>query len=392
MLLNLNSHLLLKSVILVDILLLVSCKSISIPNQTQNPQSALKCVSLEASQPQVDRPIIDIAYVEPGIRTDVVEGIPGLSAELQQQVNSQSSDKGSAWGSWLLEAYVEPNPAFDVGKYVSNPVRIQSEKESNGLLLLYNFWQLPHTARLIFLLDYQQSELGISEKTHDFIELPQMAPGEAFTVGFKLPPLPEGFHQLSVITVADPVSQSTDVLYRVDQRSSFFEYRQDIWVGIDTLPNSINGFEDASIGFPASNRHGGIELIAMPETIVNEPLSELTLNPGEKQCIPLRFFNCGKECRARPDVKQPYSGPFPVKLIAFWNDVMSGVYEFDLPADAPDNLTFNLEIEAPKEPGDYQLMVTAFPLPGYSQFQNDAERTMGPLAAFSRRVLVNVEP
>ena len=291
---------------------------------------------------------------------------------------------------WLPEYFIKPDRPFALEHPVFNPVRVNAGEPLSNFLVR-NDWAKPHDLRLIFLNDYQQLPVHVGNSHQLFYDLPVMAPQEQLGFRFTLSALPAGFHQFSFLMITDPTSISPDATYRALQKHSFNELRYDIWVGTENLPTVVPSFDTFQEGAPLSNLVTDLEVITQPETVYNEALAQLTMPPGETRSLTIRFFNCGPKCTAQifPNEQLPDQS-FPLLLSTFWNDQNTRTSQMDFSFTSPDDLTITIQIQAPQEAGDYQLMVVGFPLPGYSEFTNQAERSLGVEAIWSRRILVNV--
>jgi len=296
------------------------------------------------------------------------------------------------WGGWVTQLQIDTPLTSNDDHFIENPIRVPAKAKVHGYFLVRNAWKKSHDLRVIFFLDFQQVLVKKLDKSYGYYDLPVMESQEDRAFEFVISEMADGFHQLSFLLITDPQSLSTDSTYRALQQRSFYEGRYDLWVGINELPQNIMVFESSELGQSAASRLGVIELLKSPIDETNTPLFSMKLASEQKHCLYLRLFNCGIECRKESEVNKLYSGPVPLRIGIFWNDKLEQVLNYDLRADAPDNLTLQIEIETPKKPGLYQLHVVGFAFPGFSQFTASLERTTYPPGLYSRRILVDVQP
>lgn len=302
--------------------------------------------------------------------------------ELWQQKASFLSPE-SGWAGWVTQLAVFPSQ--EIGKFLENPVLLTPEEQIRGFFLVRNSWQMPHTLRVIFLLDFQQVPVLVENRLNHFYDFPKMDPQEDRAFEFILPGLPEGFHQLSILLVADPENYSTDSNYRFLQQMSFTELRYDLWVGIDSPSQEVPRFENPEIGQAAASRLGSVELVLSAQDPENNPVLSLAMSSGKQYCVNLRLFNSTPQLTL-------YGGSVDLRIAVFWNDELTQVLDYTLSADAPEKLTLQLAIGAPLEIDTYQFSIVVFTYPGYSQFTIPNKRTGYPVGAFTRRVVVEVQP
>ncbi len=362
-----------KLVVLIPLLILTQCMR---PNQSE-------CTNLDdVDSAQQDIGALRIVNEDSEAIRKIILQSPEVQEAWQQKTTFVSPE--SDWGGWVTILKADSNSNIDPS--IENPIRLSTGSDVHAFFLVRNAWKKPHDLRIIFLLNLHQVPIIRSDGIHDFYDLSTLEPQEDRAFEFILPALSGGFHQLSILLVTDPDSLSTDGTYRLLQQKSFFEARYDLWVGTGTLPEEVVTFESAELGQAAGSRMGGVELVVSPDDKENKPLTSLALKPGEEHCLNLRLYN------AKSEVNAPYTGPVPLRIAVFWNDKMEQVLDYDLLADAPDNLTLQLKVQTPSEAGSYQLSVVVFTFPGYSQFEAVGERTGYPWGAFSRRSLVEVQP
>ena len=191
---------------------------------------------------------------------------------------------------------------------------------------------------------------------------------------------------MAILLITDPESLSTDSEYRMMQQHSFSEQRFDLWADAALGASGVPVFETAELGQAAASRFADIELAASPLAQENALLDSLTLEPGQEHCLYLHLFN------KKSEVNAPYAGPVPLRIALFWDDRLGQVLDYDLLADAPDNVVLPLLAQAPTQAGSHQFEVVVFSFPRWSQFNSVGQRTGFPFAAYSRRVLVEVQP
>jgi len=360
----------LSSTLLTMAVILTGCKS----------KEQMRCADLAPAQPSATT----LTVLNEDLET--VQSLVLKTPEAQEEWRQKNAlvSPESDWGGWVT--MLRTTPGLEMDPSVENPIRLPTDTEANAFLLVRNAWKKPHSLRIVFLIDFQQASVTKSEQRTLFYDFPIMEPQEDRTIEFTLPALSRGFHQLSTLFVTDPDNVSTDTEYRYLQQHSFSEQRYDLWVDTEARPKEVMTFESAELGRAAGSRMGGVEFVVSPDDKENKPLTSLTLKPGEEHCLNLRLYN------AKSEVNAPYTGPVPLRIAVFWNDKMEQVLDYDLLADAPDNLTLQLKIQAPSEAGSYQLSAVVFTFPGYSQFEAVGERTGYPGGAFSRRSLVEVQP
>ncbi len=303
--------------------------------------------------------------------------------ELWQQKTALLSPE-SEWAGWATQLAVFPSA--ETGGYLESPILVPAKEQIRGFFLVRNGWNKAHILRAIFLLDFQQVPVLVGNMLTHFYDLPTMEPQEDKAFEFMLPGLPQGFHQLSILLIADPENYSTDIEYRFFQQMSFSELRYDLWVGLDSPPQDTPGFESPELGQSAASRLGSVELVLSAEDPENDPVLSFVMSLGKQYCMNLRLFNPAAQANA------PYGNPVDLRIAVFWNDKLAQVLDYHLLADAPENLTLQLMVEAPPKTGTYQFNIVVFTYPGYSQFAELRERTGYPIGAFTRRVVVDVLP
>jgi len=317
-----------------------------------------------------------------------IEAVALQTAEDQEEWHQKTAfvPPESDLGGWVTIIKVDPNLNTGLLAKKKNPILLPAQAETKIFLMVRNAWKKPHTLRVIFLLDFQQVPIHGPHGVTDYYDFPVMASQEDQALALTLTALPPGFHQLSILWIADPENTSSDSVYRLLQQKSFQEERFDLWVGINAPPTATLVFEDAKIGQDASNRFGGIEFVASPTDKTNEPLTSLVLKPSDEHCLNLRLFN------AKPGTDALYTDSVPLFIAVFWNDKLEQIVNYDLSASSPENLTLRLRVQAPSEAGSYQLSAAVFTFSGYSQFDGTGTRVGYPIGTFTRRILVAVRP
>lgn len=292
--------------------------------------------------------------------------------------------EGSSSGAWVQQIRI--NPHLNSGQLANriNPVLLTATSEMQMAILVRNTWEESHSLRLIFLLDRHQMRILEGENAWYF-DFPKMQPQEDRGLTFALPPLPLGFHQLSVILITDPENTTKDQTARLIQQKTFSESTYDLWVGTQSLVQSTPRFASPEIG-QAATRLLSADFVTSPVGEANKPLTDLTMTPGETRCLYLRLFYSKSELNKR------YIEPVPLHIGVSWNDEQKQILEYQLSPNSPDILTLGLQVKAPEKPGAYQLAAAILEFPGYSQFDNAFKRTGFPASAFSRRILVEVVP
>ncbi len=313
---------------------------------------------------------------------DVVLESPVIADEWQQRLDFISPT--SEWAGWEKELRFLPALRHD--EFFSNPILVPDEEELHGYLLVHSGWYQPHPVRIIFLLDYQQVPVLIGDQWMDYYDMPALDSQGEGAIEFILPGLEEGFHQLSTIMIADPESDSTDWEYRLMQRTSFREFRSDIWIGFDSLPPGTPGFESFDIGVSATKNFNNIEFIGTEEDPKHGLTHSLEMSPGEEHCINLQIVHTDAELRL------PYTGPVYFRIGIFWDDVMVEYLDYELPPDANDQHNVWLMVKAPNDSGSHQLHATVFTFPGYSKYLAPMEPSWLDIGLFTWRVLVEVQP
>ena len=344
------------------------------------PRLEVDCVDLTAAtHPDAT---IKIAVEDLEVIKQATTGVPEAEEQWLQKTTFFAPE--SNWGTWLT--MLEIQPRLEMEMYAESPIPLPSETELQGFLLIRNAWKKPHTLRIIFLIDFQQVHVLQGASPSYYYDFPLVEPQEDRGVKFSLPTLSEGFHQLSILTITDAGDDSTDNDYRFLQQKSFSEQRYDLWIGNTLRPSDAPFFDYPELGMVASNRFANIQVIRSPNDKASQPLETLSLQAEQKTCLNLRFFN------APPEADTTGVDAMPLHIAVFWDDELSEIVDYDFPPDAPENLTLPIKVKAPSEAGSYQLGIVVFTFPGYSQFKSIGERTGFPMGAFSRRILVEVQP
>lgn len=318
-----------------------------------------------------------------------------LSTSEAQSVWEQKTDfvsPTSDWGGWVSELKIEPNLGFDSKNYVTNPIKLPYQDEHHLLFLVRNSWKSTHDLRVIFLLNFRQVPIRTLDKVLTYLDFPAMHPQEDRAVELLLNGIPQGFHQISFILIADPNNVSNDRSYRLLQQKSFREERYDLWVGPAGIPPSNITIENASIGQSAASRIGSLELVETKRNDIDNPLISLEAVPNEELHLAIKLFNCGVECRKLSEANKLYDGPVPMLVLIFWDDNLQEASEYNLLANAPDNLMLNLNVGAPSTRGIHTLNIVAVTFPGNSQFSmTQLERIIYPQGIFSQRVVIHTQ-
>lgn len=286
------------------------------------------------------------------------------------------------WASFFR--FERADVAYLPGKI--NPILLQS-KGTTAYFMVRNGWSLPHAVRLIVLLDFQRITIDIGEgNKKPYYDFGVLQPQEDAGISFAIPALTPGFHQLSLLLIADPESTSIDPDYRLAQRLSFAEARYDLWVDSTSLPLSIPSFADTDLGQAAASKIQAVDIVANDKP-QDEPLLSLDHSLNDQLCLPLHLYN------VNDDMNQIFTKPTPLRLIVAWDDVATQIFDYDLPVDAPDFLVLPIKITPPMEVGEHQLQVMLFTFPGYSQFIEGGEQRTGfPIGVSTQRLLVNIKP
>ncbi len=298
----------------------------------------------------------------------------------EQKISLFSSE--SAWSGWATKIKIIPSSNVTFFSHIENPILISAETETTVFLLVRNGWKLPHTLRIITLLEFQPTSVVLANGSEsNFYDLLDMAPQEDRVFVFTLPNLSQGFHQLSILLVADPESVSFDKEYRLLQQKSFNEQRFDLWAGLEKPPANTPYFASAAIGQSAASRVGGIEFVSLSGN--QNVLKPQTFRSGDKICATLRLIITKGDT---------YEESIPLRIGIFWNDKLEQILDYKLPPRAFDNLSLTIKVQIPQHSGNYQFNAVLFTFPGYSQFDSVTERTGYPLGAFTQRVIVEATP
>lgn len=341
---------------------------------------------LELQQVQPSPTYMEVVSTDLDSIKDRMLNMPEVRIGWDQSIEFFSPD--SDWGGWISELNVEPKLSFETEKLIANPIKLPYQDEYRLLFLVRNAWKLAHDLRVIFLLDFRQISIVTSDGTLPYLDFPAMETQEDRAVEFLLKDLPQGFHQISIILIADPNSTSQDSTYRLLQQKSFFEARYDLWIGEAAMPSGIFAIEETTLGQSAASRISEIELIGIDNNM-DDPLIFIETASNDNIQLGLKLSNCGIECRKDSDINKLYDGPVPMRFLVFIDDNLLWVAEYSLLANAPDNLTLNLSIDAPTTVGDHTLNILGVTFPGSSQFSMiQLERLIYPQGIFSRRVLL----
>lgn len=289
---------------------------------------------------------------------------------------------------WVFVAVATPRAQVPALAEALVPIPLPADTETTFYVMVRNAWFKPHAMRLIFLLDYQQVQIvSAGGEVKSYYDLPMLQPQADGAVALRLPKLTRGFHQLSVLLIADPDNYTEDIEYRFYQQKSFIEIRHELWVGVDARPTEVPAFESFALAQAADTRTVGAELVLDALKKTNEPLLTLNLKPGAETCVNLRLFNTYTAFNA------PYTGPVPLHIVAFWDDHLTHTFDYQLSTADPEHLTLQFKIQAPPQAGRYQFSMAIFKFPGYSQFSTDRlEYAIYSVSDFSRRVVVEVVP
>jgi hypothetical protein len=287
---------------------------------------------------------------------------------------------GGEWSTWLAQFTLaaDEQPATPSGLIILPPQQV-----SYGRLLVSNVFHKPHSLALVFLLDYQplsvQSELDMLPAYY----VSEMPVGAEHAFEFLIPPIPHGFHHLSILLITDPKSTSTDIDYRQAQQRSFSEQRFDLWVGINEIPDGTPSFPSIEQAVAAGGYRSTFEVVHPDDP--DREIERLELEAGVDHVLALRFN------QELPTVNlEPYTGTLPIRIGIFWNDHLQDALDYEFDPQLTEPIVFPINIHVPPEPATYQLQVVAFQIPWHAQFNAEEEWIAFGKAAFSRRMLVEV--
>ena len=309
-------------------------------------------------------------------------GKPALAEYWQTQLTTFPPE--SDWRGWFSVFMIDPADDFNTEPLTVNPIRVLTSEDVHGYLMIESRFAKSHTIRVVFLFDFQPVPVTKEGESKFYQALLDVAPQEDHAFEFKFSNLPEGFHQFSILLIADPEDTRLDKDYRISQQGSFWEQRYDLWIDLDRIPDNVLTLPSKEEGIGAAGAFHHVEIITPLETQSNEPLEIIESSPGQTHCINLRVFN------ASPEELVPYSDLVPITIGIFWDDVLFQKVEYQLGDQSPTDIQIN--VQAPDEIGMHQLGIAVMPFAGYSQFDADLTRVVFPYSPFSRRVLVNVQP
>jgi hypothetical protein len=197
--------------------------------------------------------------------------------------------------------------------------------------------------------------------------------------------LSKGLHHLSVLLITDPESESTDPDYRWNQQKSFSEQRFDLWVDIEALPADAPTFANQEQAMAAGGFRSQFDIVELDAS--HQLIEALQYEAGTEKEVGLLFT-----AEAQNSSGPPYAGTLPLRIGVFWNDTLHTAfdYELDPKLKLSEPLLLPFPIEAPAEPGSYQLHVVAFATPWHPHFNADGEWIAFNHASFSRRIPVSV--
>jgi hypothetical protein len=267
-----------------------------------------------------------------------------------------------------------------------NPILLTQEKNL-AYFMVRNGWALPHSLRLIVMLDFQPANVLLPNGTEQpFYDFATMQPQEDSAIAFSIPSLSSGFHQLSLLLIADPENTTPDKEYRLAQKLSITEARFDLWVDHTSVPEEVSIFSTPELGQAAASRIQSVDLVTADSEISSgELLTSLNQTSNTEACIYLKLFNIDNE------ISQTFKEPIPLRVVVFWDDHAYKVLDYDLLPEAEDFLALPLKVAMPKEPGTHQLQVFVFTFPGFSQFDAQGQQRTGyPIGVATQRVLVDI--
>ncbi len=288
---------------------------------------------------------------------------------------------GGDWSTWLAQFTLsaDEQPAAPSGL-----IRLPPQQTSYGRLLVSNVFHKPHSLALVFLLDYQPVSVQDETGTQPSYYVPEIPVGAERALEFLMPPIPRGLHHLSILLITDPESASTDVDYRQAQQRSFSEQRFDLWVGIDEIPDKVPTFQNIEQAVSSGGYRSLFEVVYPDDP--EQQVETLKLEPGADRMLALRFNH-----ELPTDNLEPYTGTLPLRIGIFWNDQLQRVVDYESDPRSVWRAALPIDVHAPLEPGSYQLQVVAFQIPWHAQFNADGEWIAFGKAAFSRRILVEVD-
>jgi hypothetical protein len=160
--------------------------------------------------------------------------------------------------------------------------------------------------------------------------------------------------------------------------------RYDIWIGEQPATGTVKAFETMEEGLIAANRLTGLDFVGSDNKNDPSPVSSLEFGVGEERCLNFRLFG------STSGVTDAES--LPIRIAIFWSDEMQYVADYQIPYDSALDRLIGIQVKAPAQPGNYQLMIVAFTHLGHSQFNREGIYTGYSWAAFTRRALVDVRP
>lgn len=346
---------------------------------------------------------LDLAPAPPS--TAVFELVnPDLDVAIAKQkllnAPDRVAERAQAWamfgpkGGWQgLISFVEVQPQ-GVPSPWTRPAVITSALRQHLFYLVGSGFTATYPLRIVFLVDNAQATIKVpgTEAPADFYDVPALESYGEHALEFALPPLEPGFHQLSMLFITDPATTTTDYYERSFQRGALAEGRLDMWV--DTVPFApeVPGFDNLMVGISATARIYRMAVVEPPRRGWGQPpgvkwVTSLTLQAQQTTCLHLDLFYHWQE-----EWHGAYTGTVPLRLGVFWNDKMTQVLDYPLGKHEGDDLILPLNVQAPAEPGLYQLSLVVFPFPGYRLNADFGKETLPASAKFSQRIVVNVQP
>lgn len=272
------------------------------------------------------------------------------------------------------------------GKYVTLP----PGQSLAGYLLMIDTMKYSHDFGLLATFDYEPVQILLNERPQT-MPIIHLEAGSQKIFRFDLPPLTEGLHTLVVNFIAEP-------------ELNFLNF---------DAPDGLDEFEMDSLGW----RYGPIEFGILiwatkqpPEKVSDWPLLSRSFSP--EKTVFLTEITLLKE-KPLPDRSEkvfykdtvsagehityymnPHafdrdsgeSGEIPMKVLTFWDDLLTQVDEIVIPADAAiegEHLPFTVQVPSAMKPGTHELTVLGFPYPYYLRWWEDGSEWRPNVRYFS---------
>lgn len=316
--------------------------------------------------------VIDAAFLS-NEQFEAVLGQPPVNALQWQQETGVFGNPGVIG---FADVFVVPDNALALHGIGQPAVLTTPTQMLKGYYLLGSGFELPHTIRIMILLDNRQTVVRMTQREFPYVTVPDLAPGER--TGFSVSvPMSPGWHTLHFVLLADTGLWYEDSATRIVQRFSFAASRYEIHNGNNELPLLLDA-SDLPEWVDSTHRDlGGIQVL---DANTSEFLNEWESTRGGRQQLQVQAFHqpIGSD--------EPLS--LPVRWLVFVNDQEVDSLAGTLDRTADETSKILLDVNLGSLVPDDQLMVMAIPYPDTALTMANGQTLQYGIPVFSQRIRV----